>query len=190
VLRGCGAGHRPSDTSLVAYRHVTPRRGTLTYVTNPGQTFTVTTAAEACQVSRKTITRRIDQLKDGGAYKDATGAWVIPLGALLHAGLSPGRPAAPDPVQLTQGGDVGRQDTGPDRETQAQLADLQRRAEVAEALAAERAEQISDLRRTLAMLTAGQSAPPPASTPVPESSVPASVPRRGPLERLVGRFGL
>lgn len=158
-------------------------------MTNPGQTFTVTTAAKACQVSRKTITRRLDQLRDGGAYKDAAGAWVIPLGALLHAGLSPGRPAAPDPVHVAQVSDVGPRDTRPTAALQAQLADLQRRAEVAEALAAERAEQITDLRRTLAMLTAGQ---PTADTtrPVPTQSSTPAPRQRGLLGRLVDNLGL
>jgi hypothetical protein len=167
-------------------------------VTNPGQLFSVTSAAEACRVSRKTITRRLDQLKDGGAYKDAAGSWVIPLGALLHAGLTPGTPTPPDAVPQSQGlgpghVDVGQAQRDTDRETQARLADLQRRAEVAEALAVERAEQITDLRRTLAMLTAGKSDTP--APPVPAPSVSQDVPqqsagRRGPIERLAGRFGL
>ncbi|WP_139277906.1 hypothetical protein [Rhodococcus marinonascens] len=151
-------------------------------MTNPGQTFTVTAAAEACRVSRKTITRRLDQLRNGGAYKDSAGAWVIPLSALLHAGLTPGRPAPPDAVPVPQSADVGHQDTRTTTEVQAQLADLQRRAEVAEALAAERAEQITDLRRTLAMLTTGR----PDTTPPPQTDTR----QRGLLGRLVDGLGL
>ncbi|MBV6763060.1 hypothetical protein [Rhodococcus opacus] len=167
-------------------------------MTNPGQTFSVTTAAEACQVSRKTITRRIDQLRDGGAYKDSAGAWVIPLGALLHAGLSPGRPASPDTVTRPQEDTQGQGDRWytPEevaelRERAAEAETLRRRAEVAEALAAERERVIEVQARALRMLEAGQR-PPDAveSTPAPASTVPPSVPRRGPLERLVGRFGL
>ena len=36
-------------------------------MSRPVQTFTVSQAAEVCQVSRKTITRRYEQLKLGGA---------------------------------------------------------------------------------------------------------------------------
>ncbi|WP_169846767.1 hypothetical protein [Rhodococcus marinonascens] len=144
--------------------------------------FTVTAAAEARRVSRKTITRRLDQLRDSGAYKDAAGVWVIPLAALLHAGLTPGRPAPPDAVHVPQGDDIGHQDTRPTSEVQAQMADLQRRAEVAETLAAERAEQITDLRRTLAMLTTGR----PDTTPPPQTDAR----QRGLLGRLVDGLGL
>jgi len=80
-------------------------------VTRPVQTFTVSQAAEVCQVSRKTITRRYEQLKLGGAYKDKAGQWAIPVAALLHAGLTPGRPAAPDTVSSTQASALGQQDT-------------------------------------------------------------------------------
>jgi hypothetical protein len=168
-------------------------------VTNPGQTFTVTTAAEACRVSRKTITRRIDQLRDGGAYKDAGGAWVIPLGALLHAGLSPGRPASPDTVPAPQRDTQGQGDRVwytpeevADLRKRAEEAEaLRRRAEVAEALAAERERVIEVQARALRMLEAGQR-PFSAAEMSDAAPVPQEVTRRprGPLERLVGRFGL
>jgi hypothetical protein len=180
---------------------------TQTPITNPGQDFTVTTAAAACRVSRKTVLRRIDRLQEGGAYKDDVGAWVIPLRALLHAGFTPGRPSSPDTGNVPQEGTQGHQGHGGDKfwVTPEEVAELRkraeesetlrRRAEVAEALAAERERVIGVQARALRMLESGQRAPAAAETTseasVPVPSVPASVPRnRGPLERLVGRFGL
>lgn len=169
-------------------------------MTYPGQNFTLTTAAEACRVSRKTVTRRLDQLQEGGAYKNDSGAWVIPLQALLHAGLSPGRPSSPD------AGNSGRQDTpgsngGVPGGVSPRESELLRRAEVAEALASERADritdlagQISDLRHVLKMLEAAPSAtqtvepaPIAMSTPAPPPPPPR---RRGLLGRVVDGLGL
>jgi len=135
-------------------------------VTHPGQTFTVSQAAEVCQVSRKTITRRYDQLKLGGAYKDKAGQWVIPVAALLHAGLTPGRPAAPDTVPSTQALALGQQDTATGlrvAELEAQVSEYRHRAEVAEQLAAERSARVEDLRQALRMLE--------ASRPVQEAEI-------------------
>jgi len=128
-------------------------------VTHPGQTFTVSQAAEVCQVSRKTITRRYEQLKLGGAYKDKAGQWAIPMAALLHAGLRPGRPAAPDTVPSTQVSALGQQDTATGLrvvELEAQVTEYRHRAEVAEQLAAERSARVEDLRQALRMLEAGR----------------------------------
>jgi len=135
-------------------------------VTHPGQTFTVSQAAEVCQVSRKTITRRYDQLKLGGAYKDKAGQWAIPVAALLHAGLTPGRPAAPDTVPSTPASALGQQDTATGlrvAELEAQVTEYRHRAEVAEQLAAERSARVEDLRQALRMLE--------ASRPVQEAEI-------------------
>ncbi len=135
-------------------------------MTHPGQTFTVSQAAEVCQVSRKTITRRYDQLKLGGAYKDKAGQWAIPVAALLHAGLTPGRPAAPDTVPSTQASALGQQDTATGlrvAELEAQVTEYRHRAEVAEQLAAERSARVEDLRQALRMLE--------ASRPVQEAEI-------------------
>ncbi len=128
-------------------------------MTRPVQTFTVAQAAEVCQVSRKTITRRYEQLKLGGAYKDKAGQWAIPVAALLHAGLTPGRPAAPDTVSSTQASALGQQDTATGQrvvELEAQVSEYRHRAEVAEQLAAERSARVEDLRQALRMLEAGR----------------------------------
>jgi len=135
-------------------------------VSHPVQTFTVAQAAEVCQVSRKTITRRYDQLKLGGAFKDKAGQWAIPVAALLHAGLTPGRPAAPDTVSSTQASTLGQQDTATGlrvAELEAKVTEYRHRAEVAEQLAAERSARVEDLRQALRMLE--------ASRPVQESEI-------------------
>ncbi len=142
-------------------------------MTHPGQTFTVSQAAEVCQVSRKTITRRYEQLKEGGAYKDKAGQWAIPVAALLHAGLTPGRPAAPDAVPSTQVSALGQQDTATAlrvAELEAQVTEYRHRAEVAEQLAAERSARVEDLRQALRMLEAGPARPEPVP-PVPVVSL-------------------
>jgi len=81
------------------------------------QTFTVSRAAEVCQVSVKTVGRRLDQLKQGGAYKNKTGQWVIPLGALLAAGFTPGQAGRPRHWPWTPGWTRGGQPRSADRRT-------------------------------------------------------------------------
>ncbi len=149
-------------------------------MTHPGQTFTVPQAAEVCQVSRKTITRRYDQLKLGGAYKDKAGQWAIPVAALLHAGLTPGRSAAPDTVPSAQASALGQQDTATRlrvAELEAQVTEYRHRAEVAEQLAAERSARVEDLRQALRMLEAGRPLPMPDPMPLPDPlPIPAPTP--------------
>ena len=73
----------------------------------PGRAiFTVRQATEVCQVSRRTITRHIDALREHGAYKDENGAWLLPVEALEAVGLRPGRPAPPD--KPSHGPDTGQ----------------------------------------------------------------------------------
>jgi len=149
-------------------------------VSHPVQTFTVSQAAEVCQVSRKTITRRYDQLKLGGAYKDKAGQWAIPVAALLHAGLTPGRPAAPDTVPSTQASALGQQDTATGlrvAELEAKVTEYRHRAEVAEQLAAERSARVEDLRQALRMLEAGRPMSMPDPMPLPDPlPIPAPTP--------------
>ncbi len=149
-------------------------------MSHPVQTFTVSQAAEVCQVSRKTITRRYDQLKLGGAYKDKAGQWAIPVAALLHAGLTPGRPAAPDTVPSTQASALGQQDTATGlrvAELEAKVTEYRHRAEVAEQLAAERSARVEDLRQALRMLEAGRPMSMPDPMPLPDPlPIPAPTP--------------
>lgn len=137
-------------------------------MSSASQTFSLAQAAVVCQVSRKTIMRRADLLKEGGSYKDSTGGWVIPLGALLHAGLTPGRPATPDsPTRDSAGARPDSRDTRIARlqgeierlrGAAEEAVELRRRAEVAEALAGERERVIAAQAQTLRMLEAGSSA--------------------------------
>lgn len=60
--------------------------------------FGVKGAAKACLVSEKTIRRRLGELAENGATMDSdSGAWQIPLHALLAVGLTPGKPTPGDP---------------------------------------------------------------------------------------------
>jgi len=58
--------------------------------------FSITEAASLCGVHADTIRRKISALAEHGAEKDESGAWTIPVEALLAVGLKPGRPAPPD----------------------------------------------------------------------------------------------
>ena len=148
--------------------------------------YSVTQTANLCQVSSRTVQRRIPQLEAAGAWKDPEGKWSIPVEAMAAAGLTPGRPAPPDsPVRHQrrhQPGQRGQravsklesqvtqlQDQALESERQA--AEWRRRVEVAEAIAAERAETITALRQTIRAL---QAPPNPPVTPSVTSSPPAS----------------
>lgn len=135
-------------------------------------TFSVTQAAEACLVSRKTIVRRLPQLEEFGAWKDSQGQWVIPLSALLAADLRPGRPSRPEveppkatvsePKPVSQG--QAPRVSAPVEDSavnvlrselenwQRRATDAEKRAAVAEAIATERAGRVDDLRLALRQL--------------------------------------
>jgi hypothetical protein len=127
--------------------------------------FTITDAAIACAVSRKTITRKLGDLASHGAAKDEDGIWRIPVEALLAVGLHPGRslPEAPRPVQRPMGPGpvqapaVAPAQTGPDMVTvpRDRWDDLRIRLARAEAEATERALALADARLALRALTAG-----------------------------------
>ncbi|MGB7980835.1 MAG: hypothetical protein WCF36_08605 [Candidatus Nanopelagicales bacterium] len=148
--------------------------------------FTITDAAAACAVSRKTITRKLPELAGYGAAKDEDGVWRIPVEALLAVGLRPGRslpdstpaparPASARPATApTQSGPTGFPDTvtiARDR-----WDDLRIRLARAEAEASERALALADARLALRALTAGptRSAPAQMRTPTADPAQPAT----------------
>lgn len=100
-------------------------------------TFTVSQAADLCQVSRKSVTRRMSALQAHGAAKDSLGQWVIPVEALLAVGLRPGRPSGPTQGEPGPPPDVGHVSHLVEPVTPtavvAEMAEYRRRAEVAEA---------------------------------------------------------
>ncbi len=161
--------------------------------------FTITEAATACAVSRKTITRKLADLAEHGAAKDEDGVWRIPVEALLAVGLHPGRSLpgrraeAPEPTRPSSGSLVAPRPAppaGPDMITVSRdrWDDLRIRLARAEAQAAERDLALADARLALRALTAGP-APArtdagPAAVPVvggrPESGPPAPPAQEGP----------
>lgn len=143
-------------------------------------TFTVSQAADLCQVSRKTITRRLPALQEHGAVKDSMGQWAVPVEALEAVGLRPGRPS----VQGRQDSDTGTA-VPPPADLAAELAEARLRAAVAEArlderekLLAERAQVVESLRAQLRQLEARPEAR-------AESPAPAVVVSEEAQERLV-----
>jgi hypothetical protein len=110
--------------------------------------YTASEAASVCGVSLRTVQRKIPLLEAAGAYKDGAGAWRIPVAAMRAAGLSPGRPSPPD-----VGGDTAVRQRDSDVDTlsllREQVSELRRRAEVAEALAAERERVLFERDRVI-----------------------------------------
>lgn len=159
-------------------------RFTTMHLIMPGMgTYTAVEAATVCQVSTRTIQRKIDQLAQAGAWKDAAGNWHIPIAALASVGLSPGRPAAPD---TTLDMSLRQRDSDADilSQLRAEAAEWRRRAEVAETQATERERVIATQAQALKMLDAPPSPPPSAAPARPAASPPAPGSR---LARLLRR---
>ncbi len=145
--------------------------------------FTITDAATACAVSRKTITRKLADLAEHGAAKDEDGVWRIPVEALLAVGLHPGRSLAP--ASRPSAAVPTSQTAAPSRIPVAPVADmvsiprdrwddLRIRLARAEAEASERALALADARLALRALTAGPASDPHptrATAPAPAAAV-------------------
>lgn len=137
-------------------------------------TFTITEAAAACAVSRKTITRKLPDLQAAGAEKDDDGIWRIPVEALLALGLHPGRSVAGEAmVDLRRSEDPAASVAfaGPEMITisRERWDDVRIRLARAEAEATERGRALEDARLALRALTAG-----PAPAAAGELTPPAS----------------
>jgi hypothetical protein len=105
--------------------------------------LTVTRAAKAAGVDRRTIRRRLDggefphARRDAGSQGPESGPWLIPVGDLVGAGLT-----VHDPTGVDEAADLESARAQVDA-LRAALADTVRRAEVAEARAAERERVIA-----------------------------------------------
>jgi hypothetical protein len=110
--------------------------------------LSITDAAAAAKRDRRTIRRWLDAGRFPNAHRTAAGDWRIPTDDLLAAGLRLHAPTAPD---------VEQQPPVPDVEAlRSERDEWRRRAEVAEAVAAERAEALADARLALRALTSSE----------------------------------
>lgn len=137
--------------------------------------FTAGEAAQGCGVSRTTISRAAAAGRIAGAERDEAGAWVLPLSGLLAAGFNPGKPSPSEDEKPHERDDV----LDRVRQLEAELAVQHVRTHAAEALAAERAERIVDLRQALRQLEQGESSQTrPESPQTNEQAAP--IPTHGP----------
>ena len=153
--------------------------------------FSVTEAAAATGKSRRTIAWLLDAGRLDGAVRDATG-WHIPVEALIAAELPV---YAPTPaVDTLPPSTPAPPPTAPPTDLdalRAELEDWRRRAEVAEAIAAERAAALDDVRSALAMANRmlAPGPPPPAPTAIPPAPAPIPPAASAPLvRRLFDRY--
>lgn len=164
-----------------------------------GAWLTLTDAADACRVGRKTIRRRLDagllpnaRRRDGAAGPE-TGPWEIPATDLIAAGFALHTPDEPAPVPELEPGSVpmvtvplvelDRMRTAvADAAHRAEMAEL--RAEMAQAVADERAAALDDARRALRALTAAEPEKRPSE---PSDAVPAPITHPDPRSGLAAR---
>lgn len=133
--------------------------------------WTIAESAERCGVSRSTVRRYREADKFPNAWKDAAGAWKIPLEDLLAVGWSPVDPAqsaSPEAVQDRNG----------ERILELERAlELERvRRESAEQLAAQTQANLADLRTALKMLEGAAVSTPPAPAEQPQGLPPEQGP--------------
>lgn len=142
----------------------------------PGQIFTFAQAVEVTGKSRSTLHRKRDMLRQAGAHQDADGVWRIPVSALVACGLldTPAAPAGgvsdtrvrpPNVTPVTPPGETPHDQHL--EQLRRALAEAEKRAEVAEARAAERDRLIDAQSRTIALLEARQPATPERYAPQP-----------------------
>jgi hypothetical protein len=119
--------------------------------------LTVTEAAKAAGVDRRTIRRRLDADDFPNAHRDTgkqgpeSGPWLIPVEDLLAAGLKLHQPTGPDEPTT----DAANAHAQTEANLRAALSDAVRRAEVAEAVAAERERVIQAQELALRALMPG-----------------------------------
>lgn len=125
--------------------------------------WSVARAATECGISVSTIKRRLRDGKFPNATQNAGGSWTIPIQDLIGAGLTPGKPAPPDPVI-----DLGHRDSDLGQrprseellnrvsELEQELKLERQRREYLEILLKERADHVDSLKQAMRILEPGQ----------------------------------
>ena len=155
--------------------------------------WSLSEAAQQCQVSRSTIRRYREQGKFPNAVKEGN-TWMVPVTDLIAADLNPGQPSPPDeqPSNPAQGSSDGQLKHAQElAELRAQLSVEQAHRQAAEQVAAERERAVDDMRRAMRMI---EQAPPPPEPPAqqqetaaPNRSAPQPQRPQGPIARWFGR---
>jgi len=137
--------------------------------------------------SLSTIRRRLPELEKLGAARTNEG-WRIPIAALHQLGLIPG--VTPPPGVMTSSTtppDETPVETPEIERLRREIADLRRRAEVAEARAEERAQALADVRLAFRALEAGSSTNgTPEGSMTPQPTPPSHSPKKWRRWRLKG----
>lgn len=157
-----------------------------------GPVFTMREAAKAAGVSTSTLRRKKTALIAAGAVISDTG-WKVPMTALIAAELIPGEGEGPTRADPPPQHELGHETVTLRKqiaELEHQVSELRHRAEVAEAIAAERQQTLDVLRvandserMALRMLTGGSRTPAMQDTPAAPAS---SDPQPGLLRRIFG----
>lgn len=149
---------------------------------NPRPSFTVAAAARATGVSRRSISRLLETGKLEGATKTTAGVWSIPTEALLAAGLTLHAPEPPPNTAENTSNASNPALSAADEVTvlRAELNEWKHRAQLAEALATERAATLDDLRTALEL---AQRALPPAPVEPPANPATSTPPTPNRLAR-------
>lgn len=153
--------------------------------------WSLSEAAQQCQVSRSTIRRYREQGKFPNAVKEAN-TWMVPVTDLIAADLNPGQPMPPDeqPTEQAQGSsDEQIRHAQEVAELRAQLTVEQAHRQAAEQVAAERERALDDMRRAMRMIERApdSATPPPQEPPAPEARPTDPQPQR-PQSRIARWF--
>ena len=165
----------------------TPRDTRMRHPVTHGQVFTFAEAVEVTGKSRSTLHRKREMLRQAGAHQDAAGVWSIPVSALVACGLldTPDTRKSVSDTTVRPPNDtrvIPPSETPPNVEVEQlrrALAEAEKRAEVAEARAAERDRLIEAQSRALALLEVRQSEvsePPVTQADEPRSEVAVTQP--------------
>lgn len=96
-----------------------------------GHVFTIADAAKACNVSKKTLNRKIKAGELANAFKDSKGRWKIPLEDLVQAGYKVNEYKNETPQEALE--PVNTEPLDKVKELEDRLREAERRYQVAEA---------------------------------------------------------